>query len=145
MHAQLILMSLFHFMILLVQFYSSSKNYTLVLFFMFCLNLCVDKRTGPDAVQYIVNHASVQVIFCVPQTLSIVSFTSLVNIAYKFYSYFLCFVMFLAVFKSLFRKLNSLWYFTSLTFLFNLQLLSFVSNIPSVRLMVVCAGTYYKI
>ncbi|XP_038980591.1 long chain acyl-CoA synthetase 6, peroxisomal-like [Phoenix dactylifera] len=26
---------------------------------------------GPDAVQYIVNHASVQVIFCVPQTLSI--------------------------------------------------------------------------
>ncbi|KAJ4771909.1 Long-chain acyl-CoA synthetase 6 [Rhynchospora pubera] len=45
---------------------------------------------GPDAVQYIVNHASVQVIFCVPQTLSI--------------------------------------------------LLSFVSNIPSVRLMVVVGG-----
>lgn len=28
---------------------------------------------GSDAVQYIVNHASVQVIFCVPQTLNIVS------------------------------------------------------------------------
>ncbi|KAJ3681040.1 hypothetical protein LUZ60_015529 [Juncus effusus] len=32
---------------------------------------------GPDAVQYIVNHASVQVIFCVPQTLgSLLSFAS---------------------------------------------------------------------
>ena len=29
---------------------------------------------GPDAVQFIVNHATVEVIFCVPQTLSIVSF-----------------------------------------------------------------------
>lgn len=29
--------------------------------------------TGPDAVKYIVNHALVQVIFCVPQTLNAVS------------------------------------------------------------------------
>jgi len=31
---------------------------------------------GPDAVQFIVNHATVEVIFCVPQTLSTVSFDS---------------------------------------------------------------------
>ena len=30
---------------------------------------------GPDAVKYIVNHAVVQAIFCVPQTLNIVSFS----------------------------------------------------------------------
>ena len=30
--------------------------------------------SGPDAVQFIVNHAAVEAIFCVPQTLSIVSF-----------------------------------------------------------------------
>ena len=29
--------------------------------------------SGPDAVKYIVNHAVVQVIFCVPQTLNVVS------------------------------------------------------------------------
>lgn len=29
---------------------------------------------GPDAVNYIVNHADVQAIFCLPQTLDIVSF-----------------------------------------------------------------------
>ncbi|KAG1365446.1 long chain acyl-CoA synthetase 6, peroxisomal [Cocos nucifera] len=35
---------------------------------------------GPDAVQYIVNHAAVQVIFCVPQTLSILlSFLSQIH------------------------------------------------------------------
>lgn len=28
---------------------------------------------GPDAVKYIINHATVQAIFCVPQTLSNVS------------------------------------------------------------------------
>lgn len=28
---------------------------------------------GPDAVKYIVNHASIQAIFCVPQTLNTVS------------------------------------------------------------------------
>jgi hypothetical protein len=31
---------------------------------------------GPDAVQFIVNHATVEAIFCVPQTLSSVSFNS---------------------------------------------------------------------
>lgn len=29
---------------------------------------------GPDAVEYIVNHAGVQAVFCVPQTLNTVSF-----------------------------------------------------------------------
>lgn len=29
--------------------------------------------TGPDAVKYVVNHADVQTIFCVPQTLNTVS------------------------------------------------------------------------
>lgn len=32
---------------------------------------------GPDAVQFIVNHATVEVIFCVPQTLSTVRFDTL--------------------------------------------------------------------
>ncbi|KAF3327198.1 long chain acyl-CoA synthetase 6 [Carex littledalei] len=53
-------------------------------------SMMTEQLESPDAVQFIVNHASVQVIFCVPQTLSI--------------------------------------------------LLSFVSNIPSVRLMVVVGG-----
>lgn len=41
---------------------------TLVLFLQ-CLILC----TGPDAVKYVVNHADVQAIFCVPETLNTVS------------------------------------------------------------------------
>ena len=38
-------------------------------------NLCIIiiNLTGPDAVKYIVNHAILQVIFCVPQTLDVVS------------------------------------------------------------------------
>ena len=35
---------------------------------------CTFVLSGPDAVQFIVNHAAVEAIFCVPQTLSIVSF-----------------------------------------------------------------------
>lgn len=41
---------------------------TLVLFLQ-CLILCA----GPDAVKYVVNHADVQAIFCVPETLNTVS------------------------------------------------------------------------
>jgi long-chain acyl-CoA synthetase len=33
-------------------------------------------HAGPDAVQFIVNHATVEVIFCVPQTLSTVRFNT---------------------------------------------------------------------
>jgi hypothetical protein len=35
--------------------------------------------SGPDAVQFIVNHATVEVIFCVPQTLSAVRFQYLTS------------------------------------------------------------------
>ena len=34
----------------------------------------VFSSVGPDAVTYVVNHADVQAIFCVPQTLNTVSF-----------------------------------------------------------------------
>lgn len=35
-----------------------------------------DQSAGPDAVKYIVNHADIKAIFCVPSTLNIVSFFS---------------------------------------------------------------------
>ena len=34
---------------------------------------CIISSAGPDAVQYVVNHADIQAIFCVPQTLNSVS------------------------------------------------------------------------
>jgi hypothetical protein len=43
-----------------------------------CDHFCVSYiHAGPDAVQFIVNHATVEVIFCVPQTLSTVRFDTL--------------------------------------------------------------------
>lgn len=43
---------------------------------------------GPDAVKYIVSHAVVQVIFCVPETLNVVSICEIFhNIAYPFCSF----------------------------------------------------------
>lgn len=34
---------------------------------------CIISSAGPDAVQYVVSHADIQAIFCVPQTLNSVS------------------------------------------------------------------------
>ncbi|XP_047180768.1 long chain acyl-CoA synthetase 6, peroxisomal-like [Vigna umbellata] len=43
---------------------------------------------GPDAVKYIVSHAVVQVIFCVPETLNVVSICEIFhNVAYPFCSF----------------------------------------------------------
>ena len=38
-----------------------------------CTSTNISPAAGPDAVKFIVNHATVQAIFCVPQTLNIVS------------------------------------------------------------------------
>ncbi|KAG6484973.1 hypothetical protein ZIOFF_053498 [Zingiber officinale] len=62
--------------------------------------LGIGTSAGPDAVQYIVNHASVEVIFCVPQTLSTLK----------------------------------------PSYIFVLQLLIFLSQMSSVRLIVVVGG-----
>lgn len=48
------------------------------------LNLLCFLSTGPDAVKYIVNHADVQAIFCVPTTLNTVSEIPPLNRVYSF-------------------------------------------------------------
>lgn len=48
---------------------------------------CTFVLSGPDAVQFIVNHAAVEVIFCVPQTLSTVSFNYLSLSTFDNYSF----------------------------------------------------------
>jgi hypothetical protein len=71
-------------MILLVEYFSQIElsfefSYVTVL-------ISLLQYTGPDAVEFIVNHASVQSIFCVPQTLSIVSLTNMVLLSRIIYS-----------------------------------------------------------
>lgn len=57
--------------------FTIQNDYTiglLVVHDLYSDSFCAFVLSGPDAVQFIVNHAAVEVIFCVPQTLSIVSF-----------------------------------------------------------------------
>ncbi|MBA0606140.1 hypothetical protein Godav_018651 [Gossypium davidsonii] len=79
---------------------------------------------GPDAVKYIVNHADVKAIFCVPQTLNSVSL--------------IC-APFQAILHIILRNLDLFHKIYSAACL-ELQLLNFLSEIPSVRLVVVVGG-----
>lgn len=79
-------------MILLVCFLQLIRKFFVIhiyLGFTFRFNM---KETawyvGPEAVKYIVSHAVVQVIFCVPETLNVVSICEIFhNIAYPFRSF----------------------------------------------------------
>ncbi|KAK2980893.1 hypothetical protein RJ640_011367 [Escallonia rubra] len=97
---------------------------------------------GPDAVKYIVNHATVQAIFCVSQTLSIVSM-----LLYKLFNSDELILLYVKSYELLYFKwqmsLKTFCYTHDLHFFvlkLDLQLLSFLSEIPSVRLIVVVGG-----
>lgn len=71
----------YHYMTLLVCYFSFKReqfcfHIYLILSFRFNRKVLFFS-VGPDAVKYIVNHAAVQVIFCVPHTLNSVSIRQL--------------------------------------------------------------------
>ncbi|KAK6265851.1 hypothetical protein QUC31_016688 [Theobroma cacao] len=104
---------------------------------------------GPDAVKYIVNHADVKAIFCVPQTLSSVSLIcALFRLHLSRRRLFdlekLTFMAFIFFCNYILHRMGiwiyALFVFVLLAFKPGKMLLSFLSEIPSVQLVVVVGG-----